>query len=681
MINELTYTSFVERYRDKSYLGSGGFAKVYKVYDYANKKYVALKVADVRAEFDKFTLQNEVKLVNQLSVHPNVIRYEACYRFNTGIAGDMDFAVLPYYELGNLEQFLNNSQPSFAVKHQIVKGVLEGIRFLHHENCIHRDLKAQNILIEKAGDKIIAKIADFGLSRYVKSNDLAVSNSSIGLTFEYASPEQIKNHKIYKNVDLWAVGVLIYKVITGKSPFKKEGVSTKNDVHAQLEISNKIVNRILPESFHSIPPPYKAIIDRCLVVDPHQRAQSADELIQILNTGLNTPGGGKAETSYQPSPEEKTTIIPPVQQPSYKHQTQRPEEKTQIIKRDTQPARPAVEPPQEVFKYIPPADSNLDPYETPRQNVTQIVNPSQYKEPAPEQPVRRKKKKPAIKMSAPSEKISKAWIYIPLYVVFVGLVCGGLYFFMTSANKPSVPKEMPATSASTVPADFLQCFEQGRKALGGTFAIIPTEEFMPTFEQMDKSCYNKICNTLNAIAAGDNSVGMFYLKVDKGDACFEPLYNKSLAYHIKQLKSLPLLALFYDSGQYRLDDRQQARLDGFISLYKRSADKYGLLIIGRASKKGNVKSNKSLSERRGKAIIDYIEQKATEELTMHFAYFGADPPQLNQDIAEQCGIQEDEYRNISYGGGKDADYSLRLNQSVLLLIYPKTEDPFGLEKK
>lgn len=283
-------------------------------------------------------------------------------------------------------------------------------------------------------------------------------------------------------------------------------------------------------------------------------------------------------------------------------------------------------------------------------------------------------------MSAPSEKMSKAWIYIPLYVVLVVLSCWLFFSFLTKDSLP--PRETTPSepvSASIVPEDFLACFEAGRKALGGTFALIPTEEFVATFEQMNKRCYDKICKTLNAIGAGDNSANMFYQKADKGDECFEPLYNKSLAYHTYQLENLPLLGLFYDSGQYQLNEKQQARLDGFISSYRRSTDQYGLLIIGRASKKGNKRQNKKLSERRGNAIIAYIEARAMQEMNMHFAYFGSDPPQLNQDIAEQCGIRITDYQNISFGGGDDADFSLRLNQSVLLVIYPKSEDPFGLE--
>jgi len=669
MIDEMTYSTFLDRYKDKSYIGSGGFAKVYKVFDFAKRKYVVLKVADVRPELKKFTLQNEVELVNQLPKHPNIIRYEACYRFNTGIAGDMDFAVLPFYELGNLEQYLDSARPSLSEKKQIIRGILEGVRFLHQKNCIHRDLKAKNILVHKEGDDIVIKIADFGLSRYVKSYDSAVSNSSIGLTFEYASPEQIRNQKIYKNVDLWAVGVLIYKIITDVSPFQLDHQMQSHDVHAQLEVSKRIVNRVLPSGFDSIPQPYKSVINRCLVVDPKQRIQSADDLIQILFQSnpykrdqiLQSSYAPRRDVPSAPGPQDQTQMLPsyPDQQAPWKEE---------------------VPPPSIPYEPIS-QESGLPPVEY-RQKATEYREPERYEEPIQEKSEPRQANKSLKKMSAYLDRISKAWIYIPLYVLFVVVTCWGLFHWWTADQHPKEEAPIPTVEspASKVSSDFLTCFEEGRKALGGTFALIPTDELIVTFEQMNTACLDKICNTLNAIASGDNSSQIFYGRANKGDQCFEPIYNKSLAYHNRQLRDLSPLSLFYDSGEFGLDKNQQNQLEGFIRGYKQLTDDYGLLIIGRASNKGDKRRNRILSERRGKTLMDFIRQKNIEDLDMYFTYFGADPPQLDQKLAAQYEIPEQAYRDITFGAGSDPDFNLRLNQSVLLVFYPRSKDPFGLEE-
>jgi len=127
---------------------------------------------------------------------------------------------------------------------------------------------------------------------------------------------------------------------------------------------------------------------------------------------------------------------------------------------------------------------------------------------------------------------------------------------------------------------------------------------MTTFEQMDVSCYDKICSTLDDISARDVSTKRFYRRAKSGDKCYEPLLTKSLAYHHLKLEEFPLLGLFYNAGKHQLNDSQMDRLGGVIKSYKKTAKDFGLLIIGRASNTGNRKTNESLSRSRGEAIID-----------------------------------------------------------------------------
>jgi len=261
----MTFSAFESRFRNKSYIGSGGFAKVYKVFDHAKNHYVALKVADVRPEWKKFTLQNEVELVNSLPTHRNIARYDACYRFNTGLTGEMDFAILKFYEYGNLEQFVSKQELTKEDKKLIIRGILDGIDFLHRHNVIHRDLKAQNILLHREDGVWTPKIIDFGLSRQI-GGDANITNSAIGLTYAYAAPEQIQNKKIYKNVDLWALGVIIYRVIAGELPFKGRDGGDERSTQSQLELSRKIISLELPEKLATLEEPYQSMIRSCFVL-------------------------------------------------------------------------------------------------------------------------------------------------------------------------------------------------------------------------------------------------------------------------------------------------------------------------------------------------------------------------------------------------------------------------------
>jgi serine/threonine protein kinase len=278
----MDYSTFQKRYRFDPYkdtLGEGGFGQVYKAYDTQKGYYVAIKESEVKAEYKQFSLKREVELVNELPSHPNIARYEGCYRFNFGLGGTKDFAVLKYYEHGNLEKFLQRTPLNEQEQIDIIAGILHGISFLHGHHVIHRDMKAENILLERENGVWTPKITDFGLSRVVDTID-AVYNSSIGYTYNYAAPEQIQNRLIQKNVDLWSVGVLIYRIIAKRLPFDSDNKTDRRT--AQTEISRKIMRMELPPQLETLPEPYQKMIRKCLVFSPQERVQTADELLRHL---------------------------------------------------------------------------------------------------------------------------------------------------------------------------------------------------------------------------------------------------------------------------------------------------------------------------------------------------------------------------------------------------------------
>ena len=108
---------------------------------------------------------------------------------------------------------------------KIMKDICKGLSQIHKQNYIHRDLKPENILIAEQGDgEFVAKIADFGLTAEVPSN---VSNgkdkiNSVTGTILYMAPEQATGQRYGKRVDMWALGVIVYEMLTGKHPFFKD---------------------------------------------------------------------------------------------------------------------------------------------------------------------------------------------------------------------------------------------------------------------------------------------------------------------------------------------------------------------------------------------------------------------------------------------------------------------------
>lgn len=435
MSEQLTYSAFESRYQNKTLIGSGGFAKVYKVFDHAKNHYVALKVADVRPEHKKFTLKNEVELVNKLQPHRNIARYDACYRFNTGFTGEMDFALLKFYEYGNLEQFLEREKLDLDDKKLIIQGILSGIEFLHQNNIIHRDMKAQNVLMNREDGVWTPKITDFGLSRQILQ-EAAVENTAIGMSYAYAAPEQIQNKKITKNVDLWAVGVIIYRIMANELPFKGKPQGDDRSTQSQLEISRRIVNLELPEKLNEIPDPYQRIIRRCLVLEPTERVQSARELMDILlghdeynpeiNIGLSVNNELENRSLETPEDEDSTQLIQPLAED---------DDSTAVLPPESTPP-PSQQSPPNPSAYSPPAPN----YDLPRENLTQIISQVEKDEDAAPQ----EHEDQEVKMGDPRKGFRWIFVWLPLLLVAAGVA---LWFFVLAPETKTSNRRSSAQTA------------------------------------------------------------------------------------------------------------------------------------------------------------------------------------------------------------------------------------------
>ncbi|HKL02200.1 MAG TPA: serine/threonine-protein kinase [Cryomorphaceae bacterium] len=427
MSEELQYTAFQSRYRDKQYIGAGGFGKVYKVFDHAKNHYVALKVADVRPEWNKFTLKNEVELVNKLNYHRNIARYDACYRFNTGITGEMDFALLKFYEDGNLEQFLKKSELSQEDKRLIIGGILNGLSFLHDNNIIHRDLKAENILMSREDGVWTPKITDFGLSREVNQS-ANITNSAVGISYAYAAPEQILNQKIYRNVDIWAIGVIIYRIIANELPFIDKHNADKKSVNTQLEISKKITSNQLPEKLESLEEPFRSIIKRCLVNDPLERAQKPSELIALLKGDKSYYRNASSEDSQPSTPDDDEVL-------------DASDEKTVL---NTRQSETQLEPSAETEEPAPYQPE----YEMPNPNKTQFIpKPVQNEVTAESDDEERESSQGSIGDRKSGFSVAALWGI----VIFVLIGLGSAWWLMSGSSNASDSAAKKNTEVSFIP--------------------------------------------------------------------------------------------------------------------------------------------------------------------------------------------------------------------------------------
>jgi serine/threonine protein kinase len=295
---------FEQRYRIEKNIGSGGFSEVYQAKERKTGRYVAIKKSQVKDEWKGFELMREYELANRLPHHDNIARYNACYRYDTGMGGIFDFAVLNFYEYGNLEQFLKRNILREEQTEQMVRGILEGLVFLHKRDIIHRDFKAQNILIDREHGVWVPKITDFGLSRAFLTED-SVHNSAIAMSYAYAAPEQLRGEKISKKVDIWAMGVLIYRIVAGELPFQVEA-ATDNRSTANAELTRQILSGKLPDKLNTLPQPYRSMIRRCLVHDTQLRLGDGEKLLSMLD-GIR--GSSNSDSAPKPVAEKDDKTI------------------------------------------------------------------------------------------------------------------------------------------------------------------------------------------------------------------------------------------------------------------------------------------------------------------------------------------------------------------------------------
>jgi formylglycine-generating enzyme required for sulfatase activity len=286
----MTQQEFFKRYKysirtDK--VGGGAFGTVYRAFDEELNREVAIKVSEVKIMGGKeFSLKDEFDAIKNVPVQRNIANYESLHTFESP-QGIFDYAVMQFYKDGNLSSFIK-SNPTFDQKEQVALDLLNGIIHLHAHKVVHRDLKPGNILIVKRGDKIIPVITDFGLSKNAEMEGQSrFSNSFGGGTLKYSSPEQLKAEKLRLNTDLWAYGVIVHEVFTGKNMFMAQNI-TGASAEAEKEIYEQIIGVDISNMINELPGKWQEVVKQCLVRDGAKRIKSGVAVKALIENGPST---------------------------------------------------------------------------------------------------------------------------------------------------------------------------------------------------------------------------------------------------------------------------------------------------------------------------------------------------------------------------------------------------------
>jgi len=298
------------RYQLEALLGQGGMSAVYRATDPNLRRTVAIKLIHSHLAADpEFVrrFEGEAAAVARLR-HPNIVQV---YDFNHD--DDVYYMVLEYVPGETLQdklRTLNRDRRLLPLDQIMATGITlsEAVQYAHNQGMIHRDLKPANVMITPENEAVLM---DFGIAKIIGGENLTATGAMIG-TVSYMSPEQIRGQRPDHRADIYALGVILFEITSGRRPFEGDSAPSTMMMHLTEPVPD------LRQINQNIPLPLVQVIEKSLAKDPNQRFQTAAELAAALRaidlraaaSGINTA----AMTMVQPP--AIPAIAPPLPTPS-----------------------------------------------------------------------------------------------------------------------------------------------------------------------------------------------------------------------------------------------------------------------------------------------------------------------------------------------------------------------------
>ncbi len=286
----MTIPERIGKYEIRRELGKGAMGTVYEGFDPVIERPVAIKtilseyLANVDVDSAVTRFKREAQAGGKLQ-HPGIV---GVYEF--GEDGKMAFIVMEYVQGRELRKLMRERGPFALIDvFEVMKQLLAALDYSHRSGVVHRDIKPANLMVlsgMKSGLKI--KVMDFGVAR-VESSSLTQVGSVVG-TPTHIAPEQLLGLPTDGRCDLWAAGVILYELLTGRGPFVAETpVAVMHRVmHVEAAAPSSVVA--------SLPPAFDAVVARALAKKPDERYQSArDFAAALVNAFLKSKPGGDVE--------------------------------------------------------------------------------------------------------------------------------------------------------------------------------------------------------------------------------------------------------------------------------------------------------------------------------------------------------------------------------------------------
>ena len=267
------------RYEMRELIGVGGMAYVYKAYDSVDDRIVAVKILkDEYLNSDEFVrrFRNESKAIAILN-HPNIVKV-----LDVGFGERLQYIVMEYIDGITLKEYLDQRKDiRWKEAVHFTVQILRALQHAHDKGIVHRDIKPQNIMLLSDGT---IKVTDFGIARLTRSDMKATveGNKAIG-SVHYISPEQARGEITDEKTDLYAVGIMLYEMLTGCLPFEADNAVSVAIMQMQSEAkAPHLINEEIPEGLEQI-------TLKAMQKDTVKRYQSAAEMLSDFDEFKRNP--------------------------------------------------------------------------------------------------------------------------------------------------------------------------------------------------------------------------------------------------------------------------------------------------------------------------------------------------------------------------------------------------------
>jgi serine/threonine-protein kinase len=272
----------IGRYEIKSELGRGGMATVYKAYDPLFEREVALKVLPREMLHDpqfRVRFEREAKTIAALE-HQAIVPV-----YDVGEEEGQPFFVMRYMTGGSLSDTIARGPMSLTAAAKLIERLAPALDDAHQKGIVHRDLKPGNILFDRSGEPYIS---DFGIAKITQSQSATVTGGAIIGTPAYMSPEQAQGEKVDGRSDVYALGVILYEMLSGTQPYQAT---------TPMAIVVKQITEPIPHILDAnpkLPTAIETVIEKAMAKNPDERFSTAGELSTALNAVASGQSGEEA---------------------------------------------------------------------------------------------------------------------------------------------------------------------------------------------------------------------------------------------------------------------------------------------------------------------------------------------------------------------------------------------------